>query len=162
MDELNAGATGITSLDLSHCPFIRELWLGNSHIGSLDLSNNLYLCVVHCYNNGMSSLILPNTVTLTDLYATDNEISTIDVSSNINLVRLYVCNNRMSELNVSGCTRLNLNNVTCGIQKDGQKMTLSVNETQYTQTLRGDCNDNVELVLASGDPGGSGSDMPWD
>lgn len=162
LDELNAGATGITSLDLSHCPFIRELWLGNSHIGSLDLSNNLYLCVVHCYNNGMSSLILPNTVTLTDLYATDNEISTIDVSSNINLVRLYVCNNRMSELNVSGCTRLNLNNVTCGIQKDGQKMTLSVNETQYTQTLRGDCNDNVELVLASGDPGGSGSDMPWD
>ncbi len=68
----------------------------------------------------------------------------------------------MSELNVSGCTRLNLNNVTCGDQKDDQKMTLSVNEVQFTQTLRGDCNSNVELVLASGDPGGTGSDMPWD
>ena len=160
--ELNAGSTGITSLDLSHCPLITELWLGNSHISSLDLSNNPHVSVVHCYNNGMSSLILPNSITLEELWASDNEISTLDVSSNINLIRIQAHNNRMSELNVSGCTRLNLNNVTCGDQKDDQKMTLSVNEVQFTQTLRGDCNSNVELVLASGDPGGTGSDMPWD
>ena len=78
LTHLELNSCGISSIDLSNAPYIRELQLRGNELTSITLS-------------GLSNLYT--------LDLDDNQLQTIDVSNNTRLTNLYVSRNPLSQMN---------------------------------------------------------------
>lgn len=107
LEILNIADTRITSIDVSKCPNLLQLYLNHdSHmyssykISSLDVTHNPKLIYLFCANNNISSLDLSQNIQLMDLYAARNQLSEIDLSNNKLLINVNIANNNMGFANL--------------------------------------------------------------
>lgn len=99
---LNVGETPIRQLDLSHTPYLTELycshagsWMSEYKYDSLDLSKLPYLQRLFCSSNNLTELNVSNNPRLTDIYCNENKLTGLDISNNPNIVNLSIYNNYM-------------------------------------------------------------------
>ncbi|WP_251623905.1 hypothetical protein [Odoribacter lunatus] len=93
--ELTYEGRGLTSLDVSKCPELRELGI-DCDLTSLDVSKNTKLMVLWCPSNNLASLDVSKNTKLTELYCNDNELTSLDISKNKELILLDCGDNNFS------------------------------------------------------------------
>lgn len=99
---LNVSNTRITNLDVSHNPYLIQLYCDHSgsynneyKIESLDITHNPELVYLFCAGNKLTSLDISKCPKLITLSATDNYLTSIDVSHNPNLYIVEINKNCM-------------------------------------------------------------------
>ncbi len=97
---------GLTSLDVSHCPELYNIYCPGNDLTELDISKNTKLETLKCGNNILSSLDVSNATELQYLDCRYNSIETLDVSKNLNLERLDCFYNKLTSLDISKNTKL--------------------------------------------------------
>ena len=98
---LNLTSKNLTSLDVSGCNSIQELYCNGNTITSLDLSNKTALTYLDCRGNLLTSLNLTNATALRSLYCYTNKLTSLDVSTNTALVRIECYRNLLTSIDVS-------------------------------------------------------------
>ena len=96
----------LTSLDVSGCTALTELYCGDNQLTSLDVSKNIALTELHCSNNQLTSLNVSSCTSLTSLDCSLNQLTSLDVSGYTSLTSLSCIENQLTSLDVSGCTAL--------------------------------------------------------
>ena len=97
---------GLTSLDVSHCPELYNIYCPGNDLTELDISKNTKLVRLVLGTNMLSSLDVSNATELQYLDCRYNSIETLDVSKNLNLERLDCYDNKLTSLDVSKNTKL--------------------------------------------------------
>lgn len=97
---------GLTSLDVSHCPELYNIYCPGNDLTELDISKNTKLVRLVLGTNILSSLDVSNATELQYLDCRYNSIETLDVSKNLNLERLDCYDNKLTSLDVSKNTKL--------------------------------------------------------
>jgi Leucine-rich repeat (LRR) protein len=125
---LDCSLNNLTSLDVSQCTRLSELYCNNNNrLSSLDLSGYTVLTVLNCsscslteidlsrctrlidfscFFNDIASLDLSACTNLNYLDVDGNELTTLDLSKNRSLKGLICDNNRLTSLDLSACTAL--------------------------------------------------------
>ena len=106
---------GLTSLDVSHCPELYNIYCPGNDLTELDISKNTKLVRLVLGTNMLSSLDVSNATELQYLDCRYNSIETLDVSKNLNLERLDCYDNKLTSLDVSKNTKLD--RVDCSINQ---------------------------------------------
>ena len=130
----------LTSLDLSGCPALEELWCTNNELTELDLSNNGVLKELYCYNNALTSLDVSGCEALTVVSCTKNLLTVMYLSDCPALERLYCGNNALTSLDMSGCGALH--ELRC---EANQLASLNVSQNPELRALY--CYDNELTAL---------------
>ncbi|MBQ6481302.1 MAG: SH3 domain-containing protein [Anaerolineaceae bacterium] len=99
--DISVGGPDMTSLIVSGCTELRELYCSNSGLSSLDLTTNIKLERLICSDTSISSLNLVNNTGLEELYCNHTLISTINLTVNHALKVLSVDNTNLSNLDLS-------------------------------------------------------------
>ena len=99
-DAQNYGS-GITSLDVSECPYLKELHCNGTLLTALDVSKNSALIRLYCNNSQISTLNINGAAGLTELICNGNKIKTLDLSTNLNLTKLGINQNLLTNIDVS-------------------------------------------------------------
>lgn len=143
---LECGNNGITSLDLSGNPNIKNVNCYSNRITSLDVSQNFNLQTLVCTMNDLTTLDVSQNPNLTTLECSWNELASLDVSQNPNLSRLECYKNQLVSLDVSKNSNLSI--LSC---YDNQLMTLNIGKNSTLQEIR--CSNNQLTALdVSGSP----------
>ena len=127
--DISVGGPDMTSLIISGCTELRELYCSNSGLSSLDVTANRKLEYLICSNTSVNSLNLANNTHLEGLYCDNTPISTITLTGNHALKVLSMDNTNISKLDLSGnpllerlyCSHTNLLNLdisNCVILKE--------------------------------------------
>lgn len=96
----------LTTLDLSRCPALTALYCVDNQLEMLDVSGCTALTTLSCGGNQLTTLDLSRCTTLTALYCADNQLTTLDLSRCTTLTTLQCDENQLTSLDVSGCTAL--------------------------------------------------------
>ncbi len=96
----------LTSLDLTHCPYLEYLYCADNRLASLDVSRCPNLVILSCGYNPFTSLDLRSCTELAQLFANDGQLTSLNVSRCPYLDLLVCQNNQLTSLDVSGCPRL--------------------------------------------------------
>ncbi len=104
--------TGITSLDVSKNPALKNLRCDNTNITSLDVSKNLALENLECNNTNITSIDVSNNSVLKELNCNYTGITSIDVSNNLMLESLWCYTVGITSIDVSN--NLALKDLDCG------------------------------------------------
>ena len=96
----------LTSLDVSGCTALKELYCPYNRLTSLDVSANTALEVLNCDRGTLTSLDVSGCTALKELYCLYNRLTSLDVSANTALEVLYCGDGTLASLDVSGCTAL--------------------------------------------------------
>ena len=96
----------LTSLDVSGCTALKELYCLYNRLTSLDVSANTALEVLNCGRGTLTSLDVSGCTALKELYCLYNRLTSLDVSANTALEVLYCGDGTLASLDVSGCTAL--------------------------------------------------------
>ena len=75
LENLIVSDIGLTSLDLSNNPTLKQIDCSNNLLTDLDLSNNLNLTQIDCSNNLLTDLDLSNNLNLTHIDVSNNPIT---------------------------------------------------------------------------------------
>ena len=121
----------LTSLNVSGCTALQELYCNNNQLTELDVSNCTALAVLSCYDNQLTELNLSQNTALTGLDCSNNQLTQLDVSQNTGLIELYCQTNQLTELDLS---------------KNAALQYLYCNENQLTK-LEVSNNSALELVV---------------
>jgi Leucine-rich repeat (LRR) protein len=135
LTDLYCGFNQITSLDVSDCTALIDLDCGYNQITSLDVSGCTALTNLYCDGNQITSLDVSGCTVLTDLYCEWNQITSLDISGLTVLTDLDCSRNQLTTLNVSGCTVLT--DLDCS---RNQLTTLNVSDCTALTNL--DCSHN--------------------
>ena len=104
---LNCSVNELTSLDLSKCSELTELYCNNSKLTALDLSANKKLQIISATSNKLTTLDVRNLPELTYLDLQANfDLKSIDVSKNTKLESLNLAQTGLTSLNVSNNRKL--------------------------------------------------------
>ena len=101
LENLIVSDIGLTSLDLSNNPTLKQLDCSNNQLTSLDLSNNPFLEQLDCSNNQLTSLDLSNNPFLEQLDCSNNQLTSLDLNNNLGLHQLDCSNNLLTNLDLS-------------------------------------------------------------
>lgn len=143
---LECGNNGITSLDLSGNPNIKNVNCYSNRITSLDVSQNFNLQTLVCTMNNLTTLDVSQNPNLSRLECSWNELSSLDVRQNSNLSKLECYKNQLVSLDVS--KNPNLSILSC---YDNQLTTLNIGKNSTLQEIR--CSNNLLTTLdVSGSP----------
>jgi Leucine-rich repeat (LRR) protein len=96
----------LTTLDVSGCSKLTDLYCYNNQLAALDVSRNTELITLACYRNQLTALDVSSNTKLTDLYCYNNQLTALDVSRNTELTDLRCSNNQLTALDVSRNTKL--------------------------------------------------------
>lgn len=97
----------LTSIDVSKCTNLQELYVPDNKLTTLDVTNCPKLTLLSFYSNNIASIDLSKNTALQKLYAFNNtQLTSLDLSNNTNLTYLSVYSNNMSVLDVSKLTKL--------------------------------------------------------
>ncbi len=97
---------GLTGIDVSNNPLLKELRCGCTAITELDLKNNPLLEKLDCSYTGITELNLSENVCLDTLSCIETDIETLDLSENVNLRVLYCGFTNITALDLSNNTNL--------------------------------------------------------
>ena len=125
----------LTSLDVSGCTALTDLYCSFNQLTSLDVSKNTALTSLRCEENQLTSLNISGCTALTDLYCSGNQLTSLDVSGCTALTELRCPDNQLTSLDLSGCTALK--RLSCGWN---QLTSLDVSGCSALTTLH--CKDN--------------------
>lgn len=99
---LDVSETPICKLDLSHTPYLTELycshagsWMSEYKYDSIDLSKLPHLQRLFCSSNNLTELDVSKNPLLTDIYCNENKLTGLDISNNPGIVNLSIYNNYM-------------------------------------------------------------------
>ena len=92
---------GITNLDLSGNPILRELIVQNNNISNIDLSNNRNLIYIFLDHNDLSSIDLTNNLQVAQLDLSYNVLESINLSLNSQISKLDLSNNLLTSIDLS-------------------------------------------------------------
>ena len=135
LTELYCKRCQLTSLNVSGCTALQHIECYGNQLTSLDLSDCIALQYFYGYENQLTSLVLPQSTELTELICYDNQLTQLDVSQNTALVYLNCYNNQLTSLDVSQNTALMYLNCS-----NNQLTELDLSKVTGLQTLY--CNDN--------------------
>ena len=102
----------LTSLDVSGCTALTELYCGGNQLTSLDVSKNIALTELGCGGNQLTSLDVSQNTALTTLSCVENQLTSLDVSQNTALTSLSCWKNQLTSLEVS--QNIALTSLSCG------------------------------------------------
>lgn len=101
---LNISDTGISSIDVSHNPFLQQFYCDHMSgtlntgvkISSLDLTNNPRLVYLYASGNNLTEIDLSQNTLLQMLFLNNNKLSSINLDNNYNLVEVQLANNNFT------------------------------------------------------------------
>ncbi|MDR2126597.1 MAG: leucine-rich repeat domain-containing protein [Prevotellaceae bacterium] len=96
----------VTSLDISNCINLKELYCNSSRLTTLDISKCTNLKVLHCSSNQLTTLDISKCTNLEALYCSSNQLTSLDISKCTNLNILYCSSNLLTLLDISESTEL--------------------------------------------------------
>lgn len=105
LDWLYIKCLGLSYLNLSECPLLRDLWI-EGDISTLDISTNTKLESLHAIGVNLDNITLGTHPVLTQLTLQDNNLKSLDISGCPALKYLDADGNNLSELDVSACPLL--------------------------------------------------------
>ena len=113
MTELYCSNNALTSLDVSSCTALTELNCGGNQLTSLDVSGCTVLTKLDCYDNNLTSLNVSGCTALTELncsvwanFVNVSKLTSLDVSSCTALTKLWCRQVQLTSLDVSKNTAL--------------------------------------------------------
>ena len=113
MTELYCSNNALTSLDVSSCTALTELNCGGNQLTSLDVSGCTVLTKLDCYDNNLTSLNVSGCTALTELncsvwanFVNVSKLTSLDVSSFTALTKLWCRQVKLTSLDVSKNTAL--------------------------------------------------------
>lgn len=109
---LNCAKTQVASLDVSKNPELEQLYCSETQIAELDLSGNPDLIKLECNDTNLSALDLSKNPDLTRICCHNTKIETLDLAGQTEVSYLNCSNTEISSLDVSG--QANLQNLYCG------------------------------------------------
>ena len=89
---------GLTSLDVSHCPDLYNIYCPGNDLTSLDVSNATELQLLRCNNNSIETLDVSKNLNLEKLYCRYNKLTSLDVSKNTKLDKVDCYSNQLESL----------------------------------------------------------------
>ena len=97
----------ITTLNLSGCIALNDLYVSENQINSLELSDCINLKLLYCEKNQLTTLDLSKNTLLENLHCSNNVLNSINIRECTNLVWLFIGKNQIQgELNVSNFQNL--------------------------------------------------------
>ena len=143
MTELYCSNNALTSLDVSSCTALTELNCGGNQLTSLDVSGCTVLTKLDCYDNNLTSLNVSGCTALTELncsvwanFVNVSKLTSLDVSSCTALTKLWCRQVQLTSLDVSKNTALTT--LDCS---QNQLTSLDVSKNTALTTL--DCASNL-------------------
>jgi Leucine-rich repeat (LRR) protein len=133
----------LTSLNVSGCTALTELWCSGNHLTALDVSNNTALTYLACAKNHLTALNVSKNTALTALHCDLNQLTALNVSNNTALTVLNCSNNQLTSLDVSKNTAL-----TSLFCRRNQLTTLDVSKNTALKELRCDYNQLTTLDVS--------------
>ena len=97
VDTLDCSNNGITALDVTQCPTLKDLSCHYNEIKELDLTHNAVLKAITCTGNKLSKLDISKNPKLTSLWCPGNQITALDLSHNPLIRGLMINNNRIGK-----------------------------------------------------------------
>ncbi|MDR1101141.1 MAG: S-layer homology domain-containing protein [Clostridiales bacterium] len=140
LETLDCSYNRLTKLDVSNCPFLRELYCAYNQLTSLNISLCPALEKLACSNNNLTGLDVSSCPELTHLWCGDNQLTALDVGVCTGLSYLDCSGNKLANLDISGCTALKA--LHC---YSNQLTTLNVSNYAELAYLR--CSDNLLTKL---------------
>lgn len=96
----------LTSLDVSKCPHLAQLYCIDNQLTEIDLSNCTQLSALYCQNNQLETLDISKCTALHELYCDMNLLSSVNMGD-ITGLRNFVCNeNQLTAIDLSSCQNL--------------------------------------------------------
>jgi hypothetical protein len=92
---------GLQNLDVTNCPNLKIMLVGQSNLTSLDLTQNLDLMTLNVSQNDLTSLDVTQNPDLVTLDISLNDFISFDVAQNLNLENLDCYLNELLSLDVS-------------------------------------------------------------
>ena len=134
---LRCNGNKLTSLDVSGCTALEELWCDDNPLTSLDVSGCTALKGLNCNNNPLTSLDVSGCTALKGLSCQNIQLTSLDVSGCTSLAYLNCSNNdQLTSLNVSGTALEELELWITDIQLT------SLNVSGCTALKKLNCNNN--------------------
>ncbi|MBR2699604.1 MAG: InlB B-repeat-containing protein [Clostridia bacterium] len=96
----------LTQLDVSHCTELLSLSCQGNELIQLDVSNCPKLTTLSCNNNALTELDISHCPELSTLGCGDNTLTDLDISHCQKLTSLGCLNNQLTRLDVSNCPEL--------------------------------------------------------
>ena len=106
LTQLWCNSNQLTSLDITKNTALTELWCWGNNLTSLNVSKNTALTYLNCSDNQLTSLDVTKNTALTSLGCSGNQLTSLDVTKNTALTELDCFINQLTSLNISGCTAL--------------------------------------------------------
>lgn len=123
----NKGLTDLSGIE--YFTNLKTLSCNNNNLQVLDVSKLKSLKTLRCSSCGLTSLNVEGLSNLWELTCTSNNLTSLDLSG-LNVGTLQCAANLLETLDISEQT--NLKTLSCGSQKEGKKLTLTVNADQMT------------------------------
>jgi len=98
---LTLNNNGITDIDLSGNPNLRELIVRNNNISTIDLSKNRNLIYIFLDNNNLSNIDLSNNLQVAQLDLSFNALEAINLNLNSQISKLDLSNNLLTSIDLS-------------------------------------------------------------
>ena len=142
----------LTSLSVSGCTALKELWCEGNQLTSLDVSGCTALTELYCDSNPLTSVNLSGCQSLKEFSWTRGKLTSLDVSGCTSLTTLECNRNQLTSLDVSGCTALtklscDSNQLTSlNISGCSALTSLSCHYNQLTSLDVSDCTALTELT----------------
>lgn len=114
LKEIACAQNGISRLDISHNPQLTQLYFNDTHVSSIDLSANPLIQIINCGNTPLTQLDVSPCPHLQELEADCCLLSSFNISDMQELWRLNLCDNPISSISINNCpgiSLLNLNNI---------------------------------------------------
>jgi len=99
---------GLTSLNISHLPYLMSLYCGSNQLETIDLSNNPNLGILTVEFNNLIELDISNNLLIWDLWFTSNNISSINLSEHNYIERLRCSGNDLTYLDIRNGNNINI------------------------------------------------------
>ena len=106
LEYLSCHDNNLTTLNLTNCDNLAELYCGRNNLNSLDLNSNTALTHLACSVNNLDSLNINNNPNLLVLYCDNNNLTSLDISNNTALNELHCNGNDFVTLSFSNNTSL--------------------------------------------------------
>ncbi|MDP2686988.1 MAG: T9SS type A sorting domain-containing protein [Aequorivita sp.] len=140
----------ITSLDVSQCPLLTDLYCGGNELTGIDVSQNLNLQILYAFTNQLTDIDLGNNINLEEIIIAQNQFTSLDISQNPNLTYLDFSTNNLNSIDISNNPDLlsirGFNNQLSNIDVSNKPLLqqLLVNANDLTSI---DVSQNPELVI---------------
>lgn len=106
LTELQCGYLGLTSLDLSNCKSLENVYCENNQLQSLNVSGCTSLQSIRCENNQLQSLDVSGCTSLYNIYCQHNQLTELYMDQCNALTGLICGNNQLRSLDVADFTEL--------------------------------------------------------